>query len=207
MQEYTCNSQTGCSTPRAASAGCKVYHPDRPLKTTGPHSWIGHTLHSSLYYTQVLLDFVCWGLPEQQSILTLLQWGVGGELVILRENQALTSDLGYTLLVLPSTDFLCYLSINLVSIKAGWTSTVVTRLQEFAPLQTEEGLVKSFYVCPIFIWHHFTRNVRLQNLWGCPSLSVTLLNGMTYLPWAMHSLKVHRRDDAARSEHQKKGQL
>jgi len=42
-----------------------------------------------------------------------------GECVILRENQALTSDLGYTLLVLPSTDFLCYLSINLVSIKAG----------------------------------------------------------------------------------------
>lgn len=77
VQEYTCNSQTGCAAPRgAASADCKVYHPDRPLKTMGPCSWIGHILYSSLYSTLVLLAFIHSVLPEQ-----LL--GVGESVVIL----------------------------------------------------------------------------------------------------------------------------
>lgn len=50
----------------------------------------------------------------------------------LRDNQALTSDLGYILLALPSPEFLCYLSINLVSVRPGWTS-LVTWLQELGP--------------------------------------------------------------------------
>jgi len=45
--------------------------------------------------------------------------GDSGECGGLRDNQAPTSDFGYILLALPSPYFLCYLSINLVSVRPG----------------------------------------------------------------------------------------
>lgn len=64
-----------------------------------------------LFYT-CFADFCSLG-PSRAAVRG--RWECGG----LRDNQAVTSDSGYNLLALPSPCFLCYLSINLVSVGPG----------------------------------------------------------------------------------------